>query len=305
MSARCPACWLSRDEAERYFNLALDKDPGYAAAWAGLAGLWNSRLQLNMAPREEGLTKAKSAALKALALDDGDIEARRVLAGILTWADWDWAAAERAWGRVFEIDPDNAMALTGYSHFLMVMGRLDEAIARSERAMELDPHNIRTQSFHATVLMHARRFDEAIAVARKALSAQPNDVARSALIGSLFKKGMAAELMTLERERWARDPELTRALEQGYAEKGYSGAEKSLANALAARYGRPGSVTAYTLANYYARAGDKERVIEWLEKAYLEHNNNLPYMRTPVFDLVRSDPRFQALWRRIGLPQGS
>ena len=293
------------DEAERYFNLALDKDPGYAAAWAGLAGLWNSRLQLNMAPREEGLTKAKSAALKALALDDGDIEARRVLAGILTWADWDWAAAERAWGRVFEIDPDNAMALTGYSHFLMVMGRLDEAIARSERAMELDPHNIRTQSFHATVLMHARRFDEAIAVARKALSAQPNDVARSALIGSLSKKGMAAELMTLERERWARDPELTRALEQGYAEKGFSGAEKSLADALAARYGRPGSVTAYTLANYYARAGDKERVIEWLEKAYLEHNNNLPYMRTPVFDLVRSDPRFQALWRRIGLPQGS
>ncbi len=99
--------------------------------------------------------------------------------------------------------------------------------------------------------------------------------------------------MTLERERWARDPELTRALEQGYAEKGFSGAEKSLADALAARYGRPGSVTAYTLANYYARAGDKERVIEWLEKAYLEHNNNLPYMRTPVFDLVRSDPRFQ------------
>ena len=293
------------DEAERYFNLALDKDPGYAAAWAGLAGLWNSRLQLNMAPREEGLIKAKSAALKALALDDGEIEARRVLAGILTWLDWDWAAAERAWGRLFEIDPDNPTALPGYSHFLLVMGRPDEAIAKSERALELDPYNIRSQSFHATILMHVRRFDEAIAVARKVLSVQPSEVARSALIDSLFKKGMAAELMTLERERWAGDPGLTRALERGYAEKGFSGAERSLADALAARYGTPGSVTAYTLANYYARAGDETRVIEWLERAYLEHNNNLPYMRTPVFDLARSAPRFRALWRRIGLPQGS
>jgi TolB-like protein len=178
------------DEAERYFNLALEKDPGFAAPWAGLAGLWNSRLQLNMAPREEGLIKAKSAALKALALDDGEVEARRVLAGILTWADWDWAAAERAWGRVFEIDPDNPTALPGYSHFLLVTGRLDEAIAKSQRAMELDPYNIRSQSFHATVLMHGRRFNEAIAVARNALSVQPSEVARTALVDSLFKKGM-------------------------------------------------------------------------------------------------------------------
>ena len=61
-------------------------------------------------------------------------------------------------------------------------------------------------------------------------------------------------------------------------------------------------MTGYVLANYYARAGDKERVIEWLGKAYEEHNNNLPYMRTPAFDLVRDDPRFQDLVRRVGLP---
>jgi serine/threonine protein kinase/tetratricopeptide (TPR) repeat protein len=290
------------DEAEHYFNLATEKDPGYAAPWAGLAGLWNSRLQLNMAPREEALIKAKSAALKALALDDGEVEARRVLAGILTWADWDWAAAERAWDRLFEIDPDNTMALPGYSHFLLVTGRLDEAIAKSERALELDPYSIRTQSFHATVLMHARRFDEAIAVARRALSIQSSEVARTALRDSFFMKGMHAEFMTMEKERWANDPELTKVMEQGYDENGVRGAEKNLADALAARYGRPGGVTAYTLANHYARAGDGERVIEWLEKAYLEHNNNLPYLGTPVFDLVRADPRLQSLRRRMNLP---
>jgi tetratricopeptide (TPR) repeat protein len=253
-------------------------------------------------PREEGLIKAKSAALKALALDDGEIEARRVLAGILTWSDWDWGAAERAWDRLFEIDPDNATALPGYAHFLLVTGREDEAVAKIERAVEIDPHNIRTQSFHAVVLMHTRRYDEAIAMARKILEAQPrNEVARSALADSLFKKGLAEELMAWERERWAGDPELTEALEQGRAEGGVAGAEKRAADILAARYGKSGGVTAYTLANYYARAGDAERVIEWLEKAYEEHNNNLPYMRTPVFDAARDDPRFQDLVRLVGL----
>jgi len=292
------------DEAERNFNLAIEKDPGYAAPWAGLSAVWVSRVQLNMAPREEGLIRAKSAALKALALDDGETEARRVLAGILTWLDWDWPAAERAWNRLFEIDPDNAKGLPGYSHFLVVMGRLDEAITKSERAMELDPYNVRTQSFHAVVLMHARRFDEAVALARKALSVQPNtQVAGSALMDSLLMKGMHDELLAMERERWGKDPELAKALDQGYAEAGFREAEKRLTDILAARYGRPGSVTGYTLANYYARAGEKDRVIEWLEKAYEEHNNNLPYMRTPVFDLVRDDPRFQDLARRVGLPQ--
>ncbi len=291
------------DEAERCFNLAIEKDPGFAAPWAGFAALWMGRLQLNMAPREEGLIKAKSAAIKALALDDGEIEARRALAGILTWLDWDWPAAERAWDRLFEIDPDNAIGLPGYSHFLLVMGRLNEALAKSERALELDPYNIRTQSFRAQVLYHARRFDEAIALAREVLAAQPNNgVARSALMDSLFMKEMHDELLTMERERWGKDPDLANALEHGFAEAGFTEAEKRLADVLAARYGRPGSVTGYTLANYYARAGEKGRVIEWLEKAYLEHNNNLPYMRTPVFDLVRDDPRFQDLVRRMNLP---
>ena len=293
------------DEAERCFNLAIEKDPGYAAPWAGLAGLWTSRLQLGIASREEGLTKAKSAALKARDLDDSETEARRVLAAILTWLDWDWPAAERAWDRLFEIDPDNAMGLPGYSHFLLVMGRQDEAVAKIERAVELDPYSIRTQSFYAIVLMHTRQFDDAIAVARKVLNAQPrNGVALNALADSLFMKGMHDDLLAMLREEWAKDPEVAHAVEQGYAEGGFAGANKRFADALAARYGKPGGVTAYPLANYYARAGDKERTIEWLEKAYEEHNNNLPYMRTPVFDAVRDDPRFQDLVRRVGLPTG-
>jgi TolB-like protein len=291
------------DEAERYFDFATEKDPGYAAPWAGLSATWVSRVQLGMAPRDEGLIKAKSAALKAVALDDQEVEARRVLAGILTWLDWDWPAAERAWNRLFEIDPDNALGLPGYSHFLLVTGRLDEALVKSERALELDPYNVRTQSFHAIVLMHARRFDEAIATARKALGVEPNNgVALSALTTSLFRKGRYDELFALDKRSWAEDPEVTQALETGHGETGYPGAMKKAADVLAARYGKPRGPRAILLAVYYARAGDKERVIEWLDKAYEEHDNNMGYIGSdPIFDLARDDPRFQDLLRRIGL----
>jgi tetratricopeptide (TPR) repeat protein len=183
---------------------------------------------------------------------------------------------------------------------------LDEALAKSERSVELDPYNVRTQSFRAQGLLGARRYDETIAVARQALKAEPNNlVAQTALLGALFMKGRFSELMDLERARWAGDRELLEALEKGHLEAGYPGAVKRLADVLAARHGKPGGRRAIIVANSYARAGDIERVIEWLEKAYEEHDNNMPYIGgNPHFDLVHSDPRFQDLVRRMKLPPG-
>jgi TolB-like protein/Flp pilus assembly protein TadD/predicted Ser/Thr protein kinase len=293
------------DEGERYLNVAIEKDPGYAAAWAGLAGLWTSRMQLGMATREEGLSKAHEFAMHAIALDDGEIEARRVLAGVLTWDDWDFPAAERAWNRVFALDPDNARVLPGYSHFLMVMGRMDEALAASKRSIELDPYNIRNRSFHAVVLKNSRQFDEAIAAAREVLKVQPNNgVAEWAVKISLFKKGRYDELFALDKKTWAEDSELVGALDTGYKESGYPGAMKESADVLAARYGKPGGPRPIILALYYARAGDEDRVMEYLNKAYEGHDNNMPYIGSdPIWDSARDDPRFQDLVRKVGLPR--
>ncbi|NWG75046.1 MAG: protein kinase [Rubrivivax sp.] len=292
------------DEGERYLNLAIEKDPGYAAPWAGLAAVWITRVQFGIAPWEEGASKAKSFALKAIGLDDDEPEARRMLAAVLTWLDWDWPAAERAWNRLFELDPDNTMGLSGYAHFLMVTGRLDEALVKSERNMELDPYNVKSQSFHAIVLYHARRYDEAIAMARKVLSAQPqNGVAQSALSNSLFMKGMYDDLMALDIEHGVQDPELREELKQGYAKNGFAWAQKRFNEILEAGYGKPGGMKAHSLAHFCGRAGDKDRVIYWLEKAYQEHDSNLPYKPVdPALDFMRADQRFQDLVRRMGLP---
>jgi len=294
----------SYEAAERYFNLALEKDPNYAAAWAGLSRVWGGRQQMGWAPSKEASRKAKEAATKALELDETEVEAHRAIAGILTWDDWNWEAAERTWKRVLELDPGHADALSSYSHYLMHMGRKEEAMARIEKALGLDPFNVKVLSFYTVDLTYVGRYDEAITAAHNVLSMQPNTpVARNALIGALFMRGRYDELMALEKERWAKDPELMEALEKGYAEAGYAGAKKRHADVLAARYGKPGGVRAYGLAHFYAHAGDKEGVIEWLEKAYEEHDRNMPYIGSPVFDLVRSDPRFQDLVRRVGLPR--
>jgi serine/threonine protein kinase/tetratricopeptide (TPR) repeat protein len=289
------------DAAERYLNLALEKDPNYAAAWAGLSRVWGGRQQMGWAPSKEASLKTKEAAAKALELDDTEVEAHRALAGLLTWLEWDWGAAEREWRLVLELDPGYADSLSSYSHFLMHMGRKDEAMAMVEKALELDPFNVKIQSFYAVDLNFVGRHDEAIAASRKALGMQPNSpLAMTALMTALFAEGMYDEALALEKERCAGDAELLEALERGYAEWGYRGAWKRLADAHAARFGKPGGIQTYHLANLYLYAGEKERAFEWLEKAYVEHNRNMPYI-TLHFDSLRSDPRFQDLVRRVGV----
>ena len=293
----------SLERAENYYNLALQKDPAYAAAWAGIARVWNTRGQLGMAPVSEATAKGKAAAYKALQLDDSTVEPHQALAGILTWTDWDWPAAGREWRRTLELDPGNAGAMSSYSHFLMHMGRQDEAMKQIERALELDPFNVQFHGFYAQDLLYLRRYDDAVATARKTLSMQPNmPIALTALITAFWAQGLYEDALAAERATWAGDPELTRVLEEGYAQGGYTGALARLADTLTGRFGKPGGVQTYHLANLYLHAGDRDRAFEWLEKAYAERNRNMPYVALH-FESLRSDPRYQDLVRRMGLPQ--
>jgi TolB-like protein/Tfp pilus assembly protein PilF/predicted Ser/Thr protein kinase len=291
------------DAAELFFGIALDHDPQYAAAWAGLASVWVSRQQMGLMPSKEAFLKAKPPLDKALELDGEDVEVNRVWAGYLSWAEWDWEAADKAWRRVVELNPDYARALPGYAHFLMIMGRTKEARDRIERALELDPFNARIQSFYAMALLYIRRYDEAVAAARTALAMQPGGpLAVNALVNALFMKGRSEEIMGLERERWSNDHEVAEALERGYAEGGMARARRRQCEVLAARTEKPGDVTAYTLAVLWTQAGDKDRAIECLEQACEQRDGNMPYLGMPYFDTLRDDQRFRDVMRRVGLP---
>ena len=292
------------ETAERYFTLALQIDPEYAAAWAGIARVWNGRGQMGITPQREAMRRSKEAVLRALALDETEYEAHRALCGILTWGEWDWPAAERQWKRNFEINPNDGEARAGYSHFLMNMGRPDEAMAQVERALELDPFNVKLRSFYVTDLVYVRRYDDAIAEAREILRLQPDaPVARDGLYYALYMRGSLDEALALDRARFAADREQLEALEQGYAAAGYAGAQRRIADLWASRYGAPGGPAAYRIASRYLYTGDHDRTLEWLERAYQDGDGNMPYLGLPIYDSVRSDPRFQDLLRRMNLPR--
>jgi tetratricopeptide (TPR) repeat protein len=177
-------------------------------------------------------------------------------------------------------------------------------MAQIERALAIDPLSVRTQSFYATDLVYVRRYDDAIAAARTALGLQSDaPVARNALYQALVLKGMFGEALALDRERFAGDHELADALERGAAEAGYAGAQRRLVEAWSRRYGKPGGVRAYDLASRCLYAGDRDRAIEWLERAYEDGDGNMPYIGMPVYDSLRPVPRFQDLLRRMSLPR--
>ena len=295
------------DAALSYFELVLEKDPDYAPAYVGISRVWSGRRQMGFAPAREATPTQQAAVLKALELDDSLADAHLALAGLRAWGEYDWPAAERAYERAIELNPNYADARAGYSHVLTIRGRADEAMAQIERALELDPFNAFYQAFYGQDLRLVRRYDDAIAQYRKALRTSPTLwFALNGLSNALYSKGMYEEaLAALTSALIAQgNHEGEEALTRGYEEAGYTGAMRRLAETAAARSRRTHTM-GRDVARFYVRVGENDRALEWLERAFVDHDPNLPYVsREADFDSLRDDPRFQDLLRRMNLPQG-
>ena len=292
------------DSALQYFELALEKDPQYAQAYAGIAGVWVGRQQQGFVPTLEAAPRAKAAAAKALELDSTLAEVHNTLAGIRTWTDWDWEGGEAEYRRAIELNPNYPDPRSGLSHLLNILGRPEEALAQIERALELDPLNALFRGFYAMDLMYARRYDEAIALLRDTLKTSPSDlVALSTLRSALHMKHMYQEALEVWKASYAArgDLEAGEALARGFKDDGYRGALQRVAEMLVER-SRTTYVTPWQIGTLYTRAGRNNDALDWLEKAFQAHDPNLPYLSVdPIFDALRGDSRFQALLRRMNL----
>jgi TolB-like protein len=292
------------ETALQYFELAREKDPNYALAYAGIAHVWVGRQQQGLVPYSEAAPRAKAAALKALELDNTLAEVHYLLAGIRAWVEWDWEGAETEYRRAIELNPNYPDPRAYYSHFLYMMKRPEEAMEQIERALELDPFNALFRAIYGMDLMYARRYDDAIALLRETLRTAPNDpVALSTLRSAFHQKHMYEEALEIWKTSYAAkgDREAEEALARGFTEAGYSGALSRVAETLAAR-SRTTYVTPWQIGTLYTRAGKNDEALEWLEKAYEAHDGNMPYLSVdPIFDGLRDDPRFQDLLRRMNL----
>jgi TolB-like protein len=292
------------DTAFEYFGLALKKDPNYAPAYAGIALVWIGRQQMGYtAPREAG-PKAKAAAVKSVELDNTLAQAHLSLANVNFGYEWDWAGADVEFKRAIELNPNYPDARAFYSLYLMCMKRPEEAMAQIQRALELDPLNAFLQAAYAVDLNFTGRYDEAIAQFHKALrTSQELPFARLALSCTFFKKGLYEESLAEMKAYYAGDREMEEALMQGYAQSGYRSAMRRAADLRAAR-----SPKAYVIPTdvvmLYAWAGEKAQALEWLEKGFEVRDPTMPYISVdPTYDTLRNTPHFQALLRRMNLPQ--
>jgi len=291
-----------------HFREALEKDPGYALAYAGVADSYavGGGFYLGLSP-QEARPKAKAAAIKALQIDDTLAEAHTTLADGLFYYDWEFSKAETEFKRAIEVNPNYATAHQWYSEYLYSMGRPQEAIAEAKRAQELDPLSLIINAAVASTLFYARRYDEAIEQYRKVEEMDANFIpADWSLAVAYEQEGMYREALAEKQRvlRHAGNPELAAALGEAYAASGYKAALRRLLKELLKERWQRGAGGAFDIARTYAALGQKDEALTWLEKALEERAGATVRLKAdPEFDPLRPDPRFQDLLRRIGLPQ--
>ncbi len=291
-------------KAVEYFEQAVQKDPNFALAHAGLADTYSLLGDAGYLPPKEVWPKAKAQAMEALRIDDTLAEAHTSLGLVREYADWDWAGAEREFKRAVGLDPSSSTAHLWYGNHLAKMGRLEEAAEELRKAQELEPLSLRINTTLGWLFYLSRRYDQAIDQLQKTLEMDPNFApARWTLEDIYVQTGMYREFLAEEEKALslAGNADLAASLGQEFKASGYRGVLQYRLGGLT-ELSKRGRVVSYGIAQIYARLGQKDQAFEWLKRAYEEHDSGIASLRVdPVFDSLRADPRFQGLIRRLGL----
>jgi len=290
-----------------YFKQATEEDPKYAKAYSGLAdtyallGDWQYAV---MTPKE-AFPKAKAAAIHALELDDTLGEAHNSLAFVLDGFDWDLDAGGKEFQRAIELNPGYATAHHWYAWHLSLLGRFDEAITEMKKAENLDPLSLIINADLAELLGLAHYYDDSIRQSLKTIEMDPNfALAHNQLAQAYLQKHMYAEAVAELQKAvgLSKDsPTCIANLARAYVASGKRGEAVKLLDDLKRR-SSTGYSNASEIAMIYASLGDPDQAMHWLEKGFEERFNPGVLLR-PGFDPLRSDPRFEDLRRRIGLPK--
>jgi tetratricopeptide (TPR) repeat protein len=302
--------WNKRTEeglnkAIEYFNQTIEKDPNYALAYAGLADSFTTLCDYNYIPPKDVYPKAKEAVLKALEIDSTLAEAHTSLA-MINFRQWDWDGAEREFKLAFELSPNYATAHHWYALFLMYMGRADEAIEEIKQAQRLDPLSLVINRNVAWVFYFARRYDKAVEALKKTLELDPNFILANAFLGKVYLHMSMYEeaLREIQKEKDITgrfDPLVETWRGIAYECLGRIGEAKKVLDDLLERAKRA-YVPSVLLSNLYFALGEKDEGFNCLNKGYEENDSTILEIKAdPVFDSVRSDPRFTALLKKIGL----
>ena len=293
-------------KAIEYFQQAVQKDPEYALAYAGLADCyvllgWNSYLL-----PKDAFPKAKAAALTALQLDPNLGEAHAALAAVLWLYDWQWQEAQKEFKRSLELNPTYPTANHWHAEYVMTMGRQIEAIALMKKSQTLDPLSIIINVAIGWANYMARRYDDALEQFLQTVELDPNYPVTHWFLGLLYRATGPYDLAITEGEKGVNfsggSPVIRAALAHSYGKAGRTKEALQILDDLAKLAERK-YVASHFFAGIHIGLGENNRALEYLEKSYEEHSHWLIYLHMdPSMDDLRNDPRFQDLVKRVGLP---
>jgi serine/threonine-protein kinase len=288
------------------FEEAVRLDPDCAAAHAGIADSYivDGGRYLGVSP-EVAYAQAREAANRAVALDEGLAEAHTSLAAVMTDYDWDWEGADREYRRAIELNPNYVTAHSWYAEQLSRMGRDDEAVAEARRARELDPLSLASSMIVAWILYFARRYDAAIEQGRRTLELDPNFATAHRILGWAYEETGRYDDAIAAHDRASEltdaSPNFAGQLGRAYALAGRPDEARKVLRGLM-ESSKEVYVSSLDIAIIHAALEETRQALNWLERAYDERADHLPYLKVnPRLDALRSDPRFERLMERMGL----
>ena len=286
-----------------FFRQALDKDPSYASAYAGMAESYAMLGYNAYLPPNEAFPNAIAAAKRALELDDKLAEAHASM-GLASLMTWDWGRADQELRHAIELNANLSDAHVYRSWFLAAVGKLTEAVNEGRRAQELDPLSINVNTGLNTMYFLQRDYVKALEQGRKALEISPDAATIHADLFDIYSaRSMQNEAVAelVQQMRLENGPEKAASIDQSYKREGYQGALRKMIEI--AGNTSPEDYDPYYVAKCYVLLGDRDQAIVWLNKAYDAHSGILFVKADPYWDPVRSDPRYIDLLKRMGLPQ--
>jgi serine/threonine-protein kinase len=288
-----------------YFEQAIEKDPGYALAYAGLADSYSLLAWYRFLTPGEAFSKAGAAAAKAVEIDETLPEAHTAQGVVRFYYDRDWSGAEQSFGRALALDDRDPIAMHGYAELLAARNRLDEATAMIGRARQLDPLSLTINAGTAWIHYFCRRYDEAIGHLEKTLDLDPDYVFLYWFLGqACLQNGMLDKAIDAFRrgvDRSDRHPGMVAYLAHAYGRAGKLDEAYVIARELQER-----AEQSYIPADYMSVValgiGRTDEALQWLEKACAERALHLVFLGVdPLFDCLRSEDRYKQLMADIGL----
>ena len=295
------------DLAEMYFKQAIEEDPDFVPAHVGLALTWGGRMQSGVINPSLGQPKANAQVVKVLQLDNDHPEIHYMLGILGTWRDWDWESAGRSFKKTLYASPNHAKANMYYAHYLNIINKPEEVLKFAERAIVLDPFNPLMQGLYGQCLKDYGNIDKAIEVLTKAQETSDHLIILSSLQSAYHMKGMYDEALAswVQLYKQLGDSVVVSKLKEHVDSGSYTKALEDVALIFEDRYnsGLEGYTRPWSIGTKYTRSGNKEKALNYLEKAFEEHDSNMPYISVdPIFDYMRDDPRFKALIEKMNYP---